>query len=85
MSLSSSFCYLIFVSSNLNFNWVQELPGHCVQYVCNTFNDDLFISAVVSKIMILRTVSNIQFCYNLFGINVPFLRSVLGLVLDKVP
>jgi len=49
------------VFSNLNFGWIQELPGHCVQYVFSTFHDDLFISAVVSKIMILRTVSYIQF------------------------
>lgn len=45
VSLSSSFYYLIFVFSNLKFNWVQELS------VCNAFNDDLFISVVVSKIM----------------------------------
>ena len=50
-----------FVFSNLNFNWVQELTGHRVQYVFNTFHDYLFIYAVVSKIMILRTVSDIQF------------------------
>jgi hypothetical protein len=50
-----------FVFSNLNFNWVQELTGHHVQYVFNTFHDGLFISAVVSKIMILSTVSNRQF------------------------
>lgn len=52
---------MIFVFSNLNFNWVQELAGHHVQYIFNTFHDDLFISAVVSKIMILKIVSNIQF------------------------
>lgn len=61
MSLSNSFYCVIFVFSNLNFIWVQELPGHRVQYIFNTFHDDLFISAVVSKIMILKIVSNIQF------------------------
>jgi len=61
VSFSSSFYCLIFVFSNWNFNWVQELTGHSVQYVFNTFHDDLFISAVVRKIMILRIFSSIQF------------------------
>jgi hypothetical protein len=61
VSLSSSFYCLIFVFSNLIFSWVQELTGHHLQYVFNTFHDDMFISAVVSKIMILRIISNIQF------------------------